>query len=127
MDISSIIGTLWKRYELSSDGKQFNFQTEQYILQFEGIIAIVLRPTSSVEQEDQDKEVQVAVEYRVVDHLVAPHPILAESYGSTVEIGPLYLPLRLSGQIALLRKFKAFHISAGLLDVTLVCRAWIVL
>ncbi len=127
MDISSIIGTLWKGYKFSSDGKQFNFQTEQYTLQFEGIIAIALRPASIVEQEDPDKEVQVAVQYRVAEHLVAPRRILAESYGSTVEVGPPYLPLRLSGELSQLRKFKAFHISASPLDVTLVCRTLIML
>lgn len=119
--IASCIGS-WKGYTLSGDGKRLMIQTEKCELHFDKIVCMSLRPASHVEQLDIDKEFRQAVCYKLLENRVVPHPILAESYGITVEIGPAYLPLRLSGEAKQLRELKGFHIEGDYFAVTLICR-----
>ena len=119
--ITSCTG-LWKSYNLSSDGKQLTIQTENCELYFKKIVCISLRPASDVEQLDTDKEIRQAIQYKLLENRATPRPILAESYGTTVEIGPAYLPLRVSGELKQLRELQGFHIEGDYFAVTLICR-----
>lgn len=118
--ISACIG-LWRGYTLSSDGKELTIQTEIYKIKFNKIVCMSLRPASHVEQQDTDKEIRQAIHYKLLEYRTTPHSILAENYGTTIEIGPLYLPLRLSGDTKQLRGLEGYHIEGDYFAVTLIC------
>ena len=123
MNIADSIG-LWKTYCISLDGKEFEIITERLRVNFRGILCISFRPASEVEQLDEDKEIRSAVQYRLLDHCVPPHPIISEAYGMTVEIGQPYLPLRISADAKQLRQLHGFHIEGDYLALTVICRSY---
>jgi hypothetical protein len=118
--LSSLVG-MWDYYRLSEDGETFLISNDSGTAHFDGIVAILLRPASQVEQSDHDKEILRLEMFDLANCIAAPLPANVNRLDNTVVIGPEFSRVYWRAYGRRVTEFTGFYIEADYFTATIIC------